>query len=50
MEAARELAAKFVIRVDQILKDWDGFGNKQSGALRRLSLDLTWALAEMRKP
>ena len=36
----------------KILTDTDGFivGNAKSGALRRASMELTRALAEMRKP
>jgi len=51
--AANE-ATRFVITAEiylERLKDeGEGSGTKESGALRRASMDLTRALAEMRKP
>jgi len=41
---ARELLA------DDEVMDWEIAGNKTSGQIRRLSMDLTRSLAEMRNP
>jgi hypothetical protein len=52
-EAATE-AQRFLRRVveykDSITKKGTKWGTSESGALRRASLDLTRALAELRKP
>lgn len=55
IKVARSLAMKFIHLADELTKSQDPqnlllFGSKLSGALRRSSLDLTRALAEMRKP
>lgn len=42
--------AKIVIADDNMKYVEIGCGNKESGALRRQSMELTRALAEMRKP
>jgi hypothetical protein len=54
---AKLLAKNFVIRADQLLAergpkgaqlDWDR-GTRRSGAVRRASMDLTRALADLRR-
>lgn len=54
VEDARELAERLVARATDYL-NVGGLGNsweypKESGALRRASMELTRALAEMRRP
>jgi hypothetical protein len=57
-ERTKQLAANFVVQASDVLKTKKTSGNysmleagpKQTGALRRLSMDLTRALAEMRRP
>ena len=41
---------KFAESLTQSQSGYAYFGSKESGALRRASMDLTRALAEMRKP
>ena len=41
---------EFAESLTQTHNGYGVFGSKQSGALRRASMDLTRALAEMRKP
>ena len=48
-------ARRFIRRADDVLQEekenkYYYFGTKASGAVRRSSLDLTRALAELRKP
>ena len=60
IKKAKEEALRFVERVDELLREKTKYDSgdkkywfnapKQSGAVRRASLDLTRALAEMRKP
>lgn len=63
IKRARTLAQRFAHSADAVLRDctygYEAFDKKkheglstgkQTGALRRLSLDLTRALAEMRRP
>ena len=58
IERAKRLAANFVVQASDVLKTEvmdESYkhltaGPKQTGAFRRLSLDLTRALADMRKP
>ena len=57
IEKAKEKAEQLIAAVDALFKRSEGepgwylvHGSKESGALRRASLDLTRALAEMRKP
>lgn len=57
IRTAENLARKFAKDAGQLVADskTEGgkyllYGGKRSGALRRLSMDLTRALAEMRKP
>ena len=56
IDAAATIARRFLVTVDRLKqvanKDphWDIMGRKESGALRRASMDLTRALAEMRRP
>lgn len=60
VKSARTLAERFIRKADAILDNlggedepsenhWPITGTKETGALRRASLDLTRALAEMRK-
>lgn len=61
IEKAVEIAAEFIVRADTLIfkvsqsqsnnwkKDWSLWGCKETAALRRASMDLTRALAEMRK-
>lgn len=55
IKAAVAEAKRFITRAETLLNTEDqrmyGYGSpKESGACRRASLDLTRALAEMRKP
>jgi len=61
IKIAREEALRFVTRCDRLIKRLDGdsylasyldfgVGCKESGAVNRASMDLTRALADMRKP
>lgn len=54
--AKAEAEAKRFLMACKVLREADGgakwllYGSKESGAVRRSSLDLTRCLAEMRKP
>ena len=54
IEAARREALRFADMATKLLRQSDVqsrlYGSADSGALRRSSMDLTRALAEMRKP
>lgn len=54
IQQARQEALRFVDLATKLLRQSDVqtklYGSADSGALRRSSLDLTRALAEMRKP
>jgi hypothetical protein len=53
IKAALVEAEKFITKAKVLLADGDDWalcGTKDSGALRRQSLELTRSLAEMRKP
>jgi hypothetical protein len=55
IERARIAAVEFIVRCDSLIelkiaKKYNWETPKQNGALRRQSLELTRALAEMRRP
>jgi hypothetical protein len=52
IEVAMREASDFLQKAGDLLRgeDWEISGSAQSGSVRRASLDLTRALAKMRKP
>ncbi len=56
IERAKAEAKRFLMKADDVLARAEGdkytfiTGNRDTGALRRASLDMTRALADMRKP
>jgi hypothetical protein len=54
IETAKQEALRFLKRVEELEKEWQPStyytACKESGAVKRASMDLTRALAELRKP
>ena len=55
LENVRRETRRFLEKLDERVRaaktdQWALYGNAKMGSLRRESMDLTWALAEMRKP
>jgi hypothetical protein len=51
---AKQLALDFAARAEAVIKEQNGEyfcgGTKKTGAMRRISMELTRALADLRKP